>query len=1307
MGIESAAQLRRLACIGLVISMGMVPSFSDVAKAQTTAPPPVTAGSIIPLTHPTTWGQIYTIRVTPTGDVVFLDVSQSGLYQMKAGTDSFSVIASGSPLSPAGDFWTEGLAVDAKNTLYIGQRYPSGTNQMLRIPYNSATGTWSPSGSNIWGTNIVVNGGQMDSTELQWIDSPAKDGSGTLIVGSQGGNNIYAVPVNADGTNPLDSLGNPVIQVIVADLKDTANRIAVDANGNLYFIEAPSDIATKRVQGVFFIPASVYQGVNCGYETSPSASQKGCIIGDGNGAAEASSQMQRLDPVSNPEKYDGVTVDTAGNVYLTDEVDSYGGSINGEYILPNESGSPIGVTASSFNWNDLRYIAPVTSNASLTIDPRGFLWIPTNTSGWAPNGENATPGTDNFVLWAMGSANMNSSPVGTLGATNTVFYSFSSPVTPGSIGFGGDSSSNFNLVTTDPNPAANLTQPNQPCTAGVTYTAISSCPVWIALNPELPGATSSQLLMLDANKNLVNGSLTYVYGIGQGADVSLLVPSSQSAIATGLVTPQQVATDSLGNSYVADSGQGKVLTFSAGATGTSAGTSIGKGLSAPTGVAVDGAGDVYIADSGKVFEIPVQLNGALNTADQITLESGLGTNLKLAIDGSDNVYVADPDNARVLKIANQTFAVTGEGVTTVGSGFTKPSAVAVDNLGDVFVADGTTLWEISQPFGLQTSITKTLAAPVTGLSVDPSGSVDIAQSGGIIRLPMVNGSFQVNSPALVDTGNVTAPNGVALDPSGNLYVSDLSNGIPNLLFLSLDATANFGQVGPYVTTNPLDIDVFDIGNEPLTLTGVPSITSTDSSPGEFALTAASENGCDTTGATPISPGTDCILDVTLTASSLGARTGTMSVPTNAINSATPTASLIGTGSGNLSYTTTSFTLNPATGISYPGTTTASVTVVPTSGQSNPPPSGVMPSGTVVLTFTPQTTGQTFTFSGTLVQGASSSTVSIPAINLSGGTYTVKVTYKGDTVFFGSSSPVTGAAPTTLTVKQVTPTVTLTEPGGITPTNGVYYVPLGSNTTLQVSVISSAGTPTGTVSFMNGSMVADPTQQNVPLDGSGQATFNTDNLAAGIYTITAVSNSTGSDANFASGVSNAITFQVVPPSALITANPTSVSTTAGTPVQSTLTVQRLAGYNPSALQLSCVSATLPQYSECTFTVPAIDLSNSSSQASAVTISTDVPVNVGAIQKSPSPIAFAGIVGLGLLGLVFRRKRSRISSLLCLMVVCIGILGGLSGCTNSNYTQTPPSPHVTTPSGTYQVSIIGTDPITAKTTSLPFTLTVTVK
>jgi hypothetical protein len=94
---------------------------------------------------------------------------------------------------------------------------------------------------------------------------------------------------------------------------------------------------------------------------------------------------------------------------------------------------------------------------------------------------------------------------------------------------------------------------------------------------------------------------------------------------------------------------------------------------------------------------------------------------------------------------------------------------------------------------------------------------------------------------------------------------------------------------------------------------------------------------------------------------------------------------------------------------------------------------------------------------------------------------------------------------------------------------------------------------------------------------------------------------------------------------------------------------------------------------------------------------------------SPILFAGLFGLGLTGLALRRKnrfnRTPIT-LLCVLLLFTGTLFGFTGCTNSSYTTTPPAPHVTTPAGTYNVSIYTLDLGTNKISSLPFTLSVTI-
>jgi len=1237
-----------------------------VARAQTA----VTSGSVVPTTHPL-WGQIMKVVVAKNGSVILLDWSNSGLYQLRPGASTFTTIASGAPLEASGTFWNSGMTIDAKDTIYIADRY--GASHFFRIPYNPADGTYDFTASNAWGGTIGNGTVPLSTYDVAFVNSAAADGSGTLVVSTETSPQIYTVPVDNQA-----NWGTPT--VVVKGLKGRATHIAADVNGNIYFTEDEGTTASGRSTGVFFIPAG-----------------RTGIVGAGDGTAEA--QLTRIDPSSNNDQFSGISLDSAGNIYLTSQADSYGGAFNGDLMVPNTSGSPVGVTVSSFDFNNAILLTPVQTSAPLTIDPRGYLWIPTSTGGWTPPGSLAYPGTKNVVLWQMSSASAGTTPVGTpnTATPGTVFFNFSDTVTPGGIAFSQPGTgTDFAASATNPIADPSATTPQLPCTAGKTYSTFSSCPYWVALNPRSAGAISGQLSLLDSTNKVIPGSATFVSGVGQAAAISLSVPTSQTTIGSGLVAPQQVAADALGNSYIADSTLGKVLEFAAGSTASTSGVSVGTGLTAPTGVAVDGSGDVFIADSGKVIEVPF-VNGALSASGQLTLKTGLGSNLKLAVGGSGNVFVADPDNARVVEIQNPLTASVVNATETVGSGFTKPSAIALDSAGDIFVADGNTLFEIAATFdGPPAAITNSLAGPVTGLAVDPSGSVDVAQSGGIIHIPATAGTLSANSAVALDSGVLTAPNGLAIDGFGNLFVSDLTGGKANLQLLSLNAAVDFGQVGVLSPSNPVDVDVFNIGNAPLTIMPDPTFSGADAA--DFSTTPASLNACDTTGATPVAAGSSCIIDVLLTAGDVGTRTGTMTVTSNAVNAASVTASLTGVGENNLARSSVALALSPATGVTYPGVTTVTVNVSALVGTA-------VPTGQVILTLT----NQNAKLHQSTTYPAGNLTAGVTTFNLTGilgGTYTVKAVYHGDTNFGG------GLATTTLTVAQAVPGVALSEPANVTPTLGVYYVLLGSNTALTATVTSKVGTPTGTVSFMNGTAVADSTQNPVVLDANGNATFTTENLPAGTYNLTAVYNS---DQNFSSVTSPVITFQVIPPSALITAVPPTLTITPGTPVQTVLTLQSLVGYaaappTSTGVSIACDNTTVPQYTECTFDVPQVAINAGGFGTTTLTISSNLPVNVGSVTTGPAPFAFAGIFGAGLLGLAFRRRaglyRGGLTAL-CLVLVLAGAGMGVSGCTNSGYTTTPPAPHVVTPAGTYNVSLYATDPVSGKVATLPFTIAVTVK
>jgi sugar lactone lactonase YvrE len=186
----------------------------------------------------------------------------------------------------------------------------------------------------------------------------------------------------------------------------------------------------------------------------------------------------------------------------------------------------------------------------------------------------------------------------------------------------------------------------------------------------------------------------------------------------------------------------------------------------------------------------------------------LDTPRGVAVDGSGNVYIADYKNGRIRRVAAgtgaiTTFAGTGGFVATsdsseaTGRAISQPLAVAVDPGGNVFVS--TELHQVFRvtPSGAISTVAGSgvpgfagetgpaLAARFqvpNGIAVDGSGNVYVADmfnnrvrritSAGAISTVAGNGEFSGPTPAGAATSvALPSPSGVALDNSGNLYVS--------------------------------------------------------------------------------------------------------------------------------------------------------------------------------------------------------------------------------------------------------------------------------------------------------------------------------------------------------------------------------------------------------------------------------------------------------------------------------------------------------------------------------------------------------
>jgi sugar lactone lactonase YvrE len=1294
--------------------------------------PLVTASSAAGLNHPTGWGTIQQTAIDQAGDWLVVDYANGALYEFPVGGGAAITLGSANPsASLGGGYQNPGIAIDPGNNLYLEANW---NNCVVMFPWNAAEGNWT--GLNDGGANdlspsnptttMCTNSGKNNEPEAfaQYgvADTTGLSGGWFQPWGLAIGNNNNLIwGVNSGGAGvAIESLAinppwtSPTVKgfnwIPIAGLTARAISVAQDPEGNIYFVEDSSGLP-----GVLEVPASAT-----------------------NGQYTSDANLPRVDP--NLPAVKAIITDAAGNLYISD-------SQVGVVEVPNPSGTP--KTSSAV------LVAPVPAGGEVAIDSaRNLMYVPTT--------QTQTNGQADVAKVGFGYAEFGSSPVGqTPSAGSNVVFGFNGSVTP----------ANFTIVE-DGMQKADFTITGGTCTTGVAYAAGKSCLENLSFTPNSVGNISAKLLMLDAKNNILASMV--LHGVGMGANIQA-TPALQSTLGSGLKTPTQVATDAQGDVYIADPGLGKVLMYAAG---SSTAVSIGTGLTSPTGVAVDGAGDVFIADSGtgSVYEVPFGPSG-LNSKGQVTLASGLGTaGLQLAADGLDNLYVADPGNGRVVKLSGigaSTASNLGQAETMLTTGFTSPSAVAVDAAGNVYVIDGVNLFELVGGAGAPVTLLNNVGG-ATGLAIDPSGAVYISSASGTTRIPYVSGALNPAGEIAV-ASTVSSTSSVALDRENNIYLVQASGGAVTLV--STNSTLSLATPHTLTSSSNAIATITNTGNSTLTITGY-----TSTNPVDYTGADTATGGCE--AGSPVAAGASCTVNVTFApgAGEQGTLTSQIGITSTAVNA--PIV-INATGVG-LTLTNSATTVAGGAKAAEVINTPLTIAVAPKSG------TGVAPTGTVTVSYTtwtvvipgsgsnagiPTITPQTATATSNLTNGSATFALS-PVL---AGTQTVTVSYSGDRVYGRSTgtlsvnvakSAITGINLPTFPDKTDInlPFVPAGTGGGTVPYDG-------SETPFQYNFImavgTAAGVPTGQITVMDkvtscppgtsaagiGTATCILAGYTAPGGYSGVACPNSS--GSGVLTIENAGTATGAQASFPtsclwyvpqgvsyspvifthyispvySGDANFLSFTGPTPTLLqsvrgpmvqITQTGNAASQTvapsltvhAGSSASMNLTLTSILGYgisglnsqlNASNFPVSLTCDNLPPHTQCSFSYPnpdpivpnAVDIPCPSGATTTqvadgsvqctpgqatVTFYTDVTAGTTTSQNArTTSVTLAAIFGFGMIGLFFRRRtfeKGRLLLMVLLMIVGSALAVSITACNTTTLTT---GASLSTPTGTYAVTI----------------------
>ncbi|WP_158941571.1 Ig-like domain repeat protein [Granulicella sp. S190] len=604
------------------------------------------------------------------------------------------------------------------------------------------------------------------------------------------------------------------------------------------------------------------------------------------------------------------------------------------------------------------------------------------------------------------------------------------------------------------------------------------------------------------------------FGVAVDPAGNLFIADSSNNRIRRVDAASQLMSTFAGNGNAGNSGDGGLATLAS--------------LSLPTSVALDGAGNLYFADSNNhAIRMVTAVTGIITTVAGVLGSQGYsgdgGSAIHAHLDTPDSVaidpvngylYIADSGNNVIRRVnlatgiisafaGNHTAAYTGDGGPAINASLNGPWSATVGPDGQIYIADQNN--HCVRKVALNGTISTIAGSGASGFSgdggpasgavldspaattIDTAGNIYIADSGNN-RVRKVNAatgeidtvvgsdleSFSGDGGAANGAG-MYGPYGMALDGSGNLYVSDVFHNRIRLV-QSINAVLNFPTIRVQRVSGTQDEELENDGNAQLNISALNSGVNTQLDP--VATT------CSTS--VPMASALNCIIGAQFAPTIIGNTvTGVITVTSDSPNSP-QTLTL----SGKV------LTLDPST------------ITLNTSG--SPSATGSLVTFTVAVTSTGVTPTGIVTFlDGSVTIGTatlnSAGVALFPTQSLASGTHVITASYAGDS----NTAPGTSSAVTQI-VKDGTSVSLSSSPNPSTPLASV---------TFSALVVGTSGIPTGSVSFLDGGVRLG----TVNLDATGAASFSTSALIVGTHHITA---SYSGDANSIASTSSQLNQTVV-------------------------------------------------------------------------------------------------------------------------------------------------------------------------------------